>query len=68
MEDLGGTAEDFERRLDVVCTAFDWDWDPRARVIWVTNWFSVNPPTSPNVVNSGDCHDQFARAVTLRFG
>jgi hypothetical protein len=52
VEDLGGSAEDFERRLNVVCKAFAWDWDPLARVIWVTNWFDLNPPASPNVVHS----------------
>jgi hypothetical protein len=52
VEDLGGTPEDFERHLEHVCEAFGWGWDPLARVIWVTNWFDMNPPASPNVVNS----------------
>ena len=52
VEDLGGTAEAFEQRLDAVCEAFDWYWDSLARVIWITNWFDLNPPASPNVVSS----------------
>jgi hypothetical protein len=52
VEDLGGSPEDFERRLSVVCEAFSWAWDPLARVIWIRNSFDLNPPASPNVVHS----------------
>jgi hypothetical protein len=50
VEDLGGAAEEFERRLDSVCEAFGWAWDPLARVIWMRDFFDMNPPASPNVV------------------
>jgi hypothetical protein len=52
VEDLGGTAEQFEERLETVCQAFEWAWDPVARVIWIRDWFDLNPPASPNVVAS----------------
>jgi hypothetical protein len=52
VEDLGGSAEDFERRLAAVCEAFCWEWDGVARVIWLTDWFQNNPPANPNVVAS----------------
>ena len=52
VEDLGGTAEVFEERLQVVCHHFGWAWDPISRVIWITNWFDENPPANPNVVQA----------------
>ncbi len=52
VEDLGGTAEAFEEHLETVCKAFEWAWNPVARVIWITNWFDRNPPANPNVVQS----------------
>ena len=52
VEDLGGTPEAFEERLEVVCAAFGWEWDPVARVVWIPDWFDWNPPASPNVVHA----------------
>jgi hypothetical protein len=52
VEDLGGTVEDFETRLQAVCEAFSWAWDPLARVLWIPEWPYLNPPASPNVVRS----------------
>jgi hypothetical protein len=52
VEHLGGAAEDFERRLDAVVQALAWEWDPLARVLWITDWFEKNPPANPNVVQS----------------
>jgi hypothetical protein len=52
VEDLGGTAEQFEERLATVCELFNWGWDPLARVIWIRDWVDWNPPASPNVVAS----------------
>src|SRR5688572_13735168 len=52
VEDLGGTSEAFEDHLATVCEAMGWAWDPLARVIWITDWFSRNPPANPNVVQS----------------
>ena len=46
VEDLGGTPEAFEERLEVVCAAFGWEWDPVARVVWIPDWFDWNPPAS----------------------
>lgn len=52
VEDLGGVGDVFEERLGQVCEAYDWAWDGLARVIWIRDWFEMNPPASPNVVNS----------------
>jgi len=52
IEDLGGTAELFEERLQAVCDHFGWAWDPIARVLWITDWFEHNPPANPNVVQA----------------
>jgi hypothetical protein len=52
VEDLGGSAEDFERSLGCVCERFNWEWDPLARVIWIVDWVERNTPASPNVVQS----------------
>src|SRR5262245_31295697 len=52
VEDLGGTAEEFEQRLGVVCGAYNWVWNESARVIWITDWFENNPPANPNVVQA----------------
>jgi hypothetical protein len=52
VEELGGTADDFDRRLVSVCEVYGWDWDVVARVIWINDWFDRNPPANPNVVSS----------------
>jgi len=52
VEDLGGTSEEFERHLTAVREAYGWPWDASSRVIWISNWFDINPPASPNVVAS----------------
>jgi hypothetical protein len=52
VEDLGGSPQEFEERLETVCEAFGWAWDPLSRVIWIRDWFDSNPPASPNVVAS----------------
>lgn len=52
VEDLDSTAEAFESCLQTVCEAMGWAWDPASRVIWITNWFELNPPANPNVVHA----------------
>lgn len=73
VEDLGGTSEAFEERLLKVCEAFNYAWDPVARVIWLRDWFDLNPPASPNVVaswakllrNVPDCQVKFEAIATI---
>jgi hypothetical protein len=53
VEDLGNvTSVEFDYRLDRVCQAFEWRFDPVTRVLWIPNWIHDNPPQSPNVCKS----------------
>lgn len=51
-EDLRCSGRQFQKRLDVVLRAFGWRYDPAARVLWIREWISENPPQNPNVVQS----------------
>jgi len=53
VEDIGNLMPiDFDVRLDVVCRACDWHFDPATRVLWIPEWLDENPPQSPNVCKS----------------
>ena len=43
-EDLRVPVATVIRRVDQVCQAFAWAFDPIARVIWIPSWWSFNPP------------------------
>lgn len=50
VEDIGNlTAVEFDARLDRVCAAFGWRFDPPSRVLWIPEWLNENPAQSPNV-------------------
>jgi hypothetical protein len=42
----------FRRRLDTVCQALGWRFDPVVRVLWIPSWVGENPPQNPNVVRA----------------
>ena len=74
VEDLGNvTATEFDFRLDRVCQAFHWRFDPATRVIWMPEWLVHNPPQSPNVcvswrkllANLPDCDLKFEAAQAV---
>ncbi len=45
VEDLGNlTAEEFERRFDIVCRAMHWHFDAHAKVLWIPSWLDETRP------------------------
>jgi hypothetical protein len=74
VEDIGNlTTIEFDVRLDAVCAAFGWRFDPATRVLWIPTWLDENPPQSPNVcvawrkllVNLPDCDLKFEAAAAI---
>jgi hypothetical protein len=37
--------------LNDVCAALGWQYDPDARVLWITTWWETNAPESPDVMS-----------------
>lgn len=49
-EDLGEDIETFSEGFKNVCSAFGWEFDPIARVVWIPSWWRFNIPENPNVL------------------
>lgn len=43
-EDLQTTTDTLTRRLKHVIDAFNWQFDPRVKVLWIPSWWSFNTP------------------------
>jgi hypothetical protein len=82
-EDLGTLPKSFAKGLRRVCETLSWQFDSKARVLYIPSWFKWNPPENANVVKGSlkdlneippcDLVDAFARnietiPVTLREG
>ena len=55
-EDLGLTLGTFTKRFANVCRTFGWQYDGRARVLYVPSWWTFNRPENENVLK-GVLHD-----------
>lgn len=74
VEDLSNLSPvEFDFRLDVVCQACEWRFDPPTRVLWMPSWLAENPPQSPNVcvswrkllANLPDCDLKFEAVAAV---
>lgn len=46
------TLAEFQQRLLIVCSTFEWRYDATTRVLFIPEHLQQNPPQSPNVVTS----------------
>src|SRR5690349_17827184 len=43
-EDLGVAPKALAAQLQSVCRAFGWEFDAKARVVWIPSWWTFNDP------------------------
>jgi hypothetical protein len=58
-DDLDSSPKMFMKGFAKVCETFHWEWDERARVLFIPTWWKYNTPANPNVLKSylADLHD-----------
>lgn len=68
-EELELSAQTFRKGSEKVCRTFHWEWDERARVLFIPTWWKYNAPENPNVLKSylRDLHDLPRTPLLTRF-
>ena len=68
-EDVGTSSQTFAEHFASICSALNWEWDERCRVLYIPTWWKYNQPENANNVigNLKDIDDVPSSNLVTKF-